>query len=70
MGGAYDLIGVNIEPPSGMFFAIDPLPDREGAIRYLTNRNAAENNYPYLASIKLIRDALEVGIDRDWETFH
>ena len=62
MGGAYDLIGVNIEPPSGMFFAIDPLPDRDGAIRYLTNRNAAENNYPYLASIKLIRDSLEVGI--------
>ena len=62
MGGAYDLIGVNIEPPSGMFFAIDPLPDREGSVRYLTNRNAAENNYPYLASIKLIRDSLEVGI--------
>ena len=62
MGEAYDIIGINIEPPSGMFLAIDPLKDKAGNIRYLTNKNAADSDYPYRASIKLVRDALEVGI--------
>ena len=51
----YDITEVNVQNPSGTFFA-QKKNQTSTSVRYLTNKDAASQNYPYMAQARFLPD--------------
>ena len=51
----YDITEVNVQNPSGVFFA-QKKNQTSTSVRYLTNKDAASQNYPYMAQARFLPD--------------